>query len=417
MQEDFHYYATYCAAIIAGYSHKESMEICYSAQFVDCCSVTFLNRIKASKLAATTQLSLEMMSSKKDIAELQEITRIWSSFHFLPGDLYAEVKGMRRYKNKYRLICNTNSSLLVSTIKNVKGKSLQAVGLAMHVLADTWAHRYFAGTPSFVINNTTDYFFEILPNGEERKVKFRNSVSKSDDIEKGIYTRSMQQTSENSIMNLGHGRAGHFPDYSFAKYKYLPAWKDYEEVVKDNPSDYYHAFCQMVEAMLYLRGKKPDFQKHSYSFDAVAKYKNTIDAILQKRQLSASKDWKAFGQKLSGHRIEDFDISTYEKEYKTAKEEDKSSTFLGKFILASLSQKSLVTHRIYKSRNPLAGISIEYSKKGLKGIREYFKLLKETKTKAKDAKVEDTKVKDAKNTKYASESQYTKDSKRAGGGK
>ena len=35
MNKDFHYYATYCAAILAGYSHAESLDICYSAQFVD----------------------------------------------------------------------------------------------------------------------------------------------------------------------------------------------------------------------------------------------------------------------------------------------------------------------------------------------------------------------------------------------
>ena len=43
MQKDFHYYATYAAAYIAGYSHEESMAICYSAQFVDWCSKTFLS--------------------------------------------------------------------------------------------------------------------------------------------------------------------------------------------------------------------------------------------------------------------------------------------------------------------------------------------------------------------------------------
>ena len=35
MQKDFHYYATYCAAVLAGYSHEESMRLCTSAQFVD----------------------------------------------------------------------------------------------------------------------------------------------------------------------------------------------------------------------------------------------------------------------------------------------------------------------------------------------------------------------------------------------
>ena len=82
MQEDFHYYATYCAAYIAGYSHEECMAICYSAQFVDLCSVTLLSKIKAPMEAATTQLQLEMMDARTDILGLQNITRIWSSFHF-----------------------------------------------------------------------------------------------------------------------------------------------------------------------------------------------------------------------------------------------------------------------------------------------------------------------------------------------
>ena len=31
MNADFHYYATYCAAQLAGYSHAESLDIAYSA--------------------------------------------------------------------------------------------------------------------------------------------------------------------------------------------------------------------------------------------------------------------------------------------------------------------------------------------------------------------------------------------------
>ena len=62
MQKDFHYYATYCAAFIAGYSHEESLDIAYSAQFVDLCSRTLLSKLKAPLSAATTQLQLESLS-------------------------------------------------------------------------------------------------------------------------------------------------------------------------------------------------------------------------------------------------------------------------------------------------------------------------------------------------------------------
>ena len=144
--------------------------------------------------------------------------------------------------NKYRLICGPNGDLAVKTVKLAKDKPLQAVGIAMHVIADTWAHRYFAGTPSLVINNTNDDFFEVL-DGEEglirQKIRFRHNPSAADDPEKHVYTNSMYQANENSVMNLGHGRAGHLPDYSFIRYGYLPAWNEYRIVLKDNPSEYY----------------------------------------------------------------------------------------------------------------------------------------------------------------------------------
>ena len=55
MEKSFHYYGTYCAAYLAGCSHEESLEICYSAQLVDHCSKTFLKRIGGPLSAATTQ--------------------------------------------------------------------------------------------------------------------------------------------------------------------------------------------------------------------------------------------------------------------------------------------------------------------------------------------------------------------------
>ena len=79
MNIDFHYYATYLAAIIAGYSHEESSEIAYSAQFVDCCTRTFLTSIKAPLSAATTQSQVELINARADLLGLQNITRIWSA--------------------------------------------------------------------------------------------------------------------------------------------------------------------------------------------------------------------------------------------------------------------------------------------------------------------------------------------------
>ena len=377
MQQDFHYYATYAAAYLAGYSHEECLAVCSSAQMVDLCSRTLLIRLGAPKAAATTQLSLEMADARTDPIGLQEITRIWASFHFLPGDLKANRKGWsRNYRNKYRLICQPNSDLLLDTVELAKGKSLQAVGLAMHVLADTWAHRYFAGTPSLVINNTDYHFEELLPDGSRRPIRFRHSPNAPDDPENGLYTNSIYQGKENTVMNLGHARAGHLPDYSFMRYCYLPAWADYEEVLKDNPEDYYLAFCQMVSAMKYLRGASDHFEKEQYDRDAAAPWEAEIRAILEKRRTDSSNEWQAFAERLSGKPVDDLQLMRFREEYLEAAAEEKDGTFLGQFFIAALAQKSMVTNRIFRSGSLLAGISVEYEEKGFKGMQDFRKLLR-----------------------------------------
>lgn len=379
MQEDFHYYATYCAAYLAGYSHEESLAICYADQFTDCCTKKFLARVGGPVSAATTQSQIELVDARTDLIGLQDITRIWTSFHFLPGDLYAKKKASKAYRNKFRLICNPNGPLICDTVENAKGKGLQAAGIAMHVLADTWAHRYFAGTPSLVINNTNYHFYEMI-GGEElqRKITFRHSTSVPDDLDDSVYSNSIYQPGENSIMNLGHGRAGHLPDYSFAKYRYLPAWADYEEVWKDNPSEYYLAFTQMVFALRYLRAAEDHFATGLYATELISSYEEEIRTILEKRQLNACMDWKSFGKRLSGQDIPPFCAEAYVEEYRSADSSIKDDTFLGQFFLCALSQKSLVTNKIFRSGNLLAGFSVDFREKGFAGIKDFVKLVTET---------------------------------------
>ena len=67
-------------------------------------------------------------------------------------------------------------------------------------------------------------------------------------------------------------------------------------------------------------------------------------------------------------------MSAYTGEYTGASPEKRDDTFLGRFILAALAQKSMVTNKIYRSGNNLAGISIEYGKHRFSGIRDYLKL-------------------------------------------
>lgn len=358
MQIDFHYYATYSAAYLAGYSTSEALQIAYSAFMVDQCTDTFLRKVKGPLVAATTQIQMELMSANTDVIGLQNMTRIWSSFHFLPKDLYAPKRkgSTKRYMRKHRLICGPNGELVKDTIELAKGSSYQAIGIAMHVLADTWAHMYFAGTPSVAINTVNDYIFEIMPDGSKERIVFKHNPIAPDDAIEKKYSASIFQSNENSIMNLGHGQVGHLPDYSYCVYSYLPAWDGYEEIIKDNPSDYNKAFRQMVYAMKYLRGDIDKFELDTYAYDEVEPYAEEINEIFLKRQILSCDDWKAFGEKLTGVEVPEFDIGKYQEEYMNS--DDKDNTFLGNFFNCAIKHKSMITKKIHDSGNPLAGKSV-----------------------------------------------------------
>ena len=102
-----------------------------------------------------------------------------------------------------------------------------------------------------------------------------------------------------------------------------------------------------------------------------------IQSILCKRQADACAGWKAFGEKLSGCVIDDFDVNRYRDEYLNAADSSKNDTVIGRFVLGAMAQKSMVTNRIYKSGNRTAGYSIDFDKIHFKGIKDYAKLLQE----------------------------------------
>lgn len=275
MNKDFHYEGTYCAAIEAGFEEKEAQIIAKAAQAVDECTETFLREkgvFDAGVITMETSvLDVFKELEKKDIERLREIRKVWMPFHFLPGNLDGEVEytGEKSYKDKkffterdeedFRCLCLHNSETVFQMLQETRKeyenfatmgeeenedereKMLYLIGIRMHVLADTWAHEFFTGTPSWWINNATD-FHKIKPDTSLNEIGTPNGVS--------MY----------SIYYLGHGRAGHYPDYGFLTYTYQPQWKRKgERISKGNTVNFELAYAQMVDAMEYITGKKETF--------------------------------------------------------------------------------------------------------------------------------------------------------------
>ena len=75
----------------------------------------------------------------------------------------------------------------------------------------------------------------------------------------------------------------------------------------------------------------------------------------------------AFIEKLVDINFEELEnMDDHQQEYLQAGKKNQDNTFLGQFILAALSQKSMVTNKIFISKNLLAGFSVDYEKMGFR---------------------------------------------------
>lgn len=296
MNMDFHYYGTFCAARIAGFSAPEAEEIAWAAQMVDDCTESLLKDcgLTDGNYEATCEGTVENMlddfkywSHDPDNTTLRKIRRIWMPFHFLPGNLDTDAHRMVYTGNKawkpgnstgpdilhfdestdgtdFKCLCLHNSTLvqnMIDTTINMYGQYnsasqekkqflLYLIGIRMHVMADTWAHEYFVGTPNYWINDVS----EITLMNED-----------GIDISK---TRTPSAPSCYSIVYLGHGRLGHYPDCGLLHYKYRPRWVgvDSEVCEKDNVHVFLSAFCQMTDALQSIRVHQP-FLRKDYGYD------------------------------------------------------------------------------------------------------------------------------------------------------
>lgn len=265
MNRDFHYEGTYCAAVLAGFNPADAAQIAWAAQMVDDCTESLLSQTNVQGIA-TCMTELEMLSSDLKYAAydpasnetLKKIRRIWMHFHFLPGNLPdgsiqqaytgpaaspVTMGGTDFDSLDFLCLCRHNSTLAETMISNTVNRYAQAdgvfsnrtvllnlIGIRMHVLADTWAHEFFVGTPNDWINDVKDIRIE----------KGELSISSR--------LNSIPAPTHHSLLYLGHGRIGHLPDLGFVRYSYQPIWLN-QKIIRFNPGIFLHAFCQMVEAM------------------------------------------------------------------------------------------------------------------------------------------------------------------------
>jgi len=359
MNLDFHYYGTYSAARLAGYERAEAEVIAYYAQFVDECAKDFLTTNKVKDGIPTVQSNGEIARMTLDVhkftkKELKEAAEAWGCFHFLPGNTKGEIAAVNmsdKERPVFKRLCLPCSELAIKTVKNAKlNGTLPGIGMAMHVLADTWAHCNFAGIPAKFINDASGKVCKLD--------KDNNIISEllftwdpfADNLTKDHYSCTPPNPlRDQGILYLGHGRMGHLPDYGFLKYSYYPLWKNGEVEIKDNPDYFMKAFCQMIAALQYIRGNKTDFTDRDFA-KLGKDTENRIQSIINTVKLDTSNEWKDFIKNYlsvddeTAGGLGDFNNMKCVGEYASAS--DKKQTNLYKFFEAAKDHKDFVTREV-----------------------------------------------------------------------
>lgn len=324
MNLDFHFYGTYAAAKIVGFDDESAKEIAWAAQMVDEFTEGYAKKAGIKDPTVTCETTKDNFADDINMLSdpynetLLKIRKIWVPFHFLPNvsynDEYMLSSLNERDKPDYRCRCYPNSSLTKNLVNYLVGSGEQKtdikqyskayesiyiyIGIVMHILADTWAHQGFAGSPNYMVN-----YIE----GEQ---VFHQ------DYKEGIIDKTHNIGTNYEIMFLGHGIAGHKPDTGYLVYEYKE--KASEKKIKvHNTERFFAAFAQMVEAMLDIV-EGIEFVPVEYGYadigngklDLLDAYKDEIENVLHTEAPDQSTAWLKLLQNrhlLSGSLVFDKD--------------------------------------------------------------------------------------------------------------
>ncbi len=240
MQTDFHHAVTYVTARIAGFDHDKADVIAYSAQYVD-------DAVSEGVVHFDNDAFYARIHSSHKSADLGNLNNdenhmIWLPFHFLPGNGGKGPGEDPEGSFIQKIVCFPDSppakEMLDAAFQDRnKPYSLHRLGIALHVYADTWSHRGFAG----VIH-------------EINEVEHAKEIKSS-----GMYSKPLQHVLEDVLEDvippLGHGRAKDFPDLPFLHWQYKNGRGAVVE--RNNTDDFCEAADAMCKAMQQYLGKAP----------------------------------------------------------------------------------------------------------------------------------------------------------------
>lgn len=243
MNIDFHLYGTYVAALIAGCENTEAKNIAFSAQMVD----DFTEDISHTGFTATSTKDIviknfyEFLTNSDDsIDKLVNLCKSWMVFHFIPG---VSIPGLLvdgdTVTDKSSLFCALGGEPINFLIQNDDSplyNSPVSLGIGCHMYADVYAHMCFSG---LVTRNPVLAKKVLILEGDT-----------DEEIDLPDYLGHLPFAASYAFPGgifMGHGIAGHYPDISTVKLKYVWDSSDGETVfVKDNTEIFACAFSELI---------------------------------------------------------------------------------------------------------------------------------------------------------------------------
>ncbi len=248
MQIDFHHAVTYVTARAAGFDHPEADKIAYCAQYVDDAAESGTIRFQNQALY-DRKCSAHKMVDYRNLKDLAN-HRVWLPFHFLPGNDGCDACDNPSQPFVEKVICLKDSPIARDMIDACirdrdKPFGLHRLGITMHVYADTWAHRGFAGINNEIndISRLTDESGSGLAPG--------NMLSR-------FFGKLFDKTASKIVgdaMPLGHGAALCFPDLPYLKWSYVDSKG--QKTIRSNPDDFIEAADGLCRAMQRYRSGDP----------------------------------------------------------------------------------------------------------------------------------------------------------------
>lgn len=258
MMSDFHYECIRVLAHRAGFDAAESEILAYASQYTDHATEHKPIQVKNLPLEARPQIVRGLFNPVCTAHEaLQYVTqwksqdaqrKVYISFHFVPPSAYST-------KAPFDFIVQPDSELVRHWVTQALDDCATATegsatrlscliraGIALHSLADTWAHQGFSGRWSPSDNDVQER--QVWTNGQWQSLPLHASMVLD------------------AAPDVGHAEVGEMADDGALRFRYRRA-SNRVLVVRDNPTEYLQAAGTIYALLRACKSSADDWDQLS----------------------------------------------------------------------------------------------------------------------------------------------------------